>query len=991
MIALCFTASLVQANSTKYKFDIPVARLDVALSSLAQQSDTPLLFSHEAVQDVQSNPVVGHYTVHDALAILLNNTGITGNINNQGVLTVMRADSELNERDNMKSHKKRLTGLAAVLAVLLGSPGAVQAQDGGGDILEEVVVTGIRGSLQQSLAVKRNSPNFVDAITAEDIGKFPDINLGDSLSRIPGVTIERGFDGIPSNVSVRGVGSNFTLALVNGNTISTVTGQNRSFDFGIMASELIGSVDVNKTVNANIQEGGIGGTINVKLREPLDREEGLHGVFSGQAAYDDLTEDTDPRLSGLVSWKNASGTFGVLGSYSSFDFVRRTDGMETFGYVTYNVDNDGDGVADGDTVLAPNSINFILGTSDIKRTGISLSAQLRPSDNFEVIGTFLRAEDDRFVTNLNATFVAEHVFEQFAGTPLQNVQLDANGNFLSGEQRFRPQAATGPARLLNKTDLYSLKASYDDGLWSVDTTLSYNESIRDLRSGYSVLGTIPEDEFVRFRIFREGNRIAGEALEPDFDFAETINGVVFGTSIFQQRTNEELTLAMDFERQLGGVFFSSVEFGTKFRNNDYRNYQSEVYPQNYAAGVINPDYDFGFNDLPQLNFPGYNSRFSGPGRYPDRPFYDSRALYNRTVVDDFEAIDPLPGNTVNNYTVNEQTLALYGQLNLDAQLAGLPLRGNVGLRYVSQSRDVDSVISDVDSEFAGGRFSGFRPINETASTNFLLPSVNLVLELREDLQARFAAGQTVIFPSYDQLNSSISISADQRTATAGSPDLEPFESTGLDLGLEWFPAPDVAVFGTLFYKDYDAFPTTVTGFEDLSRYGTTNPLCCEVSRATSDGSGEVSGVELGIQGNFFFLPGIWQNFGGIVNATFVDGELDGLTEGGDSAVIGQSDTSYNITLYYEDERLSTRANYTYRGEFVSSTITGTGSIPDQKQADVGRLDFSASYDIWENITITFDAVNLTEATAENYRGNRSHPTYSFYSGRRFLLGARYVF
>ena len=979
VMLLLFMAYQVLANNkvekVEYEFDISEVRLDIALNRLAQQTNTPLLFSHEEVRNVQPNPVVGRYTIREALAILLNNTGITGNINDQGVLTVMRAGSELNEGDNMKFHKKRLTGLAAVLAVLLGSPGAVQAQDDG-DAMEEVVVTGIRGSLQQSLTVKRNSPNFVDAITAEDIGKFPDLNLADSLSRIPGITIERGFNGIPSNVSVRGVGNSFTLTLLNGQTISSVggtsasgTGGNRIFDFGIMASELIGSVEVSKTVSAGLQEGGVGGTINVKLREPLDQDEGFHGTFSGQAAYDDLLEKTSPRLSGLVSWKNEADTFGVLASYSSYDFVPRTDGIETFGYADRGIDTDDDGVAD-DTIFAPGEINFISGEYDIERTGISLSAQWQPSDNFELIGTFLRADIDSFGGNQNASF---HYSLDVTG-PYRNVERDSNGTFSSGEFDALIRGDTGTRNEESRTDFYFIEAEYNDDLWLARANFTYSKATYQEDNAYSIF---QNRDFLTtltpVRIYRVGDRLAGDTLDPNFDFAATLNNIGFGGSLRTRRENEDLAFSLDLERQLSGAF-NSVEFGVKYRDNAFRNRYGQLLFQD------DPQFTQVSYESVETGFGGsrYNDHFSGPGRFTNRPRFDPKRYYDAVInLGDF------PDHPPSGFAVDEQTFALYTQLNIDTEVGGLPLRGDIGLRYVDQSREVDSVVhaqNNTDFELS--------PVIQKGGSDFILPSLNLVLNLQDDLQVRFGAGKTVIFPNYPNLNSNIRVSPDGRTASAGNPDLQPFEATGIDLGLEWYPAPGVALTGALFYKDYDAFPVTVATQEDLGALALVrvNPECCLVSRPYSDGSGDINGVELNIQGDFLFLPGIWQNFGAIVNATFVDGELD--REDGSVAIVGQSDESYNVTLYYEDGRLSTRLNYTWRSDYTASLISAVRE--NQITREYGQLDFSASYELTDNFSLVFDAINLNEEDIVQLLGD-DRPTFARYHGRRFLLGARYVF
>ena len=204
-------------------------------------------------------------------------------------------------------NRTTLAAASAGAVSLAGLNGSVLAQEDVERVLEEVVVTGYRGSLLQSINMKRDSDAVVDAITAEDIGKFPDKNVAESLQRVPGVTIQRQF-GEGSAVSVRGVGNELTLTTLNGQNVAS-TGwfvfqpAKRSFNYELLPSELVGNIEVYKSSQADLPEGGVGGTVMINTRRPLSLDD-LTVFVSAEAQYQDDSEETDPLVSGLVSWKN---------------------------------------------------------------------------------------------------------------------------------------------------------------------------------------------------------------------------------------------------------------------------------------------------------------------------------------------------------------------------------------------------------------------------------------------------------------------------------------------------------------------------------------------------------------------------------------------------------------------------------------------------------------------------------------------------------------
>jgi len=287
------------------------------------------------------------------------------------------------------------------------------------DDVEVITVTGIRGSLVRSLFDKRNEDSVVDGISAEDIGKFPDQNVAESLQRITGVTIDRGDSGEGQKISIRGFGPNFNNVLFNGRTMPADNNQ-RGFSFDLIASELISGADVHKTLRADTLEGGLGGTVNVKTAKPLDFE-GFKGAASAKGVYDTLAESTNPYMSALIS-KNFDDEFGVLASFAYQQRDSRLDKAAISSYASTQVYT---GAVGSDTLtdekhLRPRSAAQIIEKSDRERIGGTLIAQWQLADNMLLTGDLLYSQ-------LSAKKDHKQVSNYYGNNPLYNTVFDEFG------------------------------------------------------------------------------------------------------------------------------------------------------------------------------------------------------------------------------------------------------------------------------------------------------------------------------------------------------------------------------------------------------------------------------------------------------------------------------------------------------------------------------------------------------------------------------------
>src|SRR5512134_2783961 len=298
---------------------------------------------------------------------------------------------------------------AAVTLAMARHAGPAYAQDAAsnaGEEIETLLVTGIRASLGKSLEVKRESAAVVDVLTSEDVGKFPDKNVAEALQRVSGVSISREF-GEGERVSIRGTAPNLNRTLLNGHAIATADwfvldqlSATRSFNYLMLPTEVIGQTEVIKGSQADIEEGGIGGTVNIKTRNPLDLPGGfLTASLTG--SYSDLADSTDPQVGALWSWKNDASSFGVLLSGIYQERNLRRDGIEFLGYSDRAIADQG-----GATVAVPDLVGSALFEQDRVRTGFNFGLQFRPSDavDINVTGLYSKLDADNFNHNYMAWF-----------------------------------------------------------------------------------------------------------------------------------------------------------------------------------------------------------------------------------------------------------------------------------------------------------------------------------------------------------------------------------------------------------------------------------------------------------------------------------------------------------------------------------------------------------------------------------------------------------
>lgn len=920
-----------------------------------------------------------------------------------------------------------------VLAGGLATPVFAQTADPSAEV-EEIVVTGFRQSLDAAINVKRESVTSVDAIVAEDIAKFPDQNLAESLQRIPGISIQRD-GGEGRAVTVRGLSGQFTRVRVNGlETITTSTdgasvNRDRSFDFNVFASELFNSLVVHKTAEAKLDEGSLGAVIDLNTGNPLAGKDGLTAVASVQGQYNDLSDDIGPRLAGLLSYRTADGVFGasVSAAYTSTDTLELGNNTVRWAQARFNSVN---GVncfttqrSGGTYVPSPGCDAAALAFHpriprygrvghDRERLGLTGSVQWAPTEQTKVSvdGLFSRFKETRTEQWAEVLFRSNE-----RSIDVTNYVIDpATNNLVSGTFN-NAWVRTENYRRKSQTEFYQL---------SLNAQHEFAENLRgSVVAGFSKSDAdIPvETTFIYDDRDAQGYR---------YDYTDSRSPLLsFGTSVTTP-SNFQLAEMRDRPSNVTNKFRTvspriewdvtdniGIEAGGVYRRFDFAVFESArdtvICPTRTTAGpdavlgtitctpssVFGPTAVYGFagtDALSQTVNLGKAGQPAGTTTTWVAPNIEAAAaltgLYNRTAV-------PQASNI---RSVREEVTGGYLQGNARGEIAGLRFAANAGLRYVVTDQSSTGLNSGVE-------------VTVKREYEDWLPSANIAFFPTEDIIVRAAASEVMTRPNLANVTPGGSVDGFNYRVSFGNPQLDPFRAKAYDVGVEWYFAPSAVASVAFFKKDIESFPLSVTRTGTYASTGLPTSIINPSSPAASNVEGQawtissiengqggsLKGVELAIQTPFSFLPGFWSNFGGIANATFVDSNVTyrvtgpAVTPGGgnpasevDATLYGLAKRAYNATLYYEDGKFSARASVAYRSGFIDAA-SATGNIFEGYNSTI-NVDASVKYRVTDQIELSLEGINLTDDYRDRYVDKAANRTYEYnHFGRTIIFGVRY--
>ena len=890
------------------------------------------------------------------------------------------------------------------LAFLVPSSMALAATAAPDDTaLQEIVVTGIRQSVQISLDAKHNAVNFVDVVSAEDIGKLPDKNIADSLARVPGVTTssaganEGGFDE-NDRISMRGTNPSLTQVLLNGHNIASgdwfvlnETGTvGRSVSFTLLPTEIVSQLQVEKSSQASLVEGGVAGTVDIITRKPLDFVNNFTVQASAGAVYATLPDKTDGQYSALGAWKNNANNFGVMLQLFSETRHLRRDGSEILGYET---------IAPGSTIALSNpdlsGVQYpaLVGATEFtqkrERNGGLFDVEFKPLDNL----TFdLNAFSSRLLApnlNDNYLFFGTRVLGQGTGqAPLPGYTVA--GNTLTSAQ-FAPVAGTAYG-VYDQISRPSSEASSHfvdlDTTWGVTDAFSLFGQI-----GYSWGdGKTPEQDVSETNPGTGAGasyQLNGLGAAPSFAFGSTNNstptplgvpvpfGFIFGDQFVDVKDSEAYA-KIDAMYKFQTDYFHDLKFGARFDKHD-RTSNGVVGQGPTAAGGTAP-YPTGFS-----NYPSNYDTFGGT--HPSDVWFWSPAqleAYNSPANVVRDPAVRLDFNSM--FEVYEKDTAGYVQ----GDFGGSNWAGNVGIRIVHTQEDIVNYTA-VDPSTPGSTFSLFGqfigvPISHSYTD--ILPSFNLKIDVAPDLVARFAAAQTMTRADYSQLAGAVSLSppgtpTGTGTGTGGNPDLKPIVSNNFDAGIEYYFAKQSLLSATLFYMDLKNYVSFGSSTRNIVSFGNGLPpggLSVPYLLSTPvNAKGRVEGAEIAYQQAFT------DNIGFIANYTYADGKQTSLITNGDDRLVGTSKATYNVQGYFENKVFSARVAYTYRSAFFSGLDRNTAF----SQEAIGSLSASFVYNITDQFSVQLDGQNLNNPILKYSALNEDQPRAFYKNGAQYFLTARF--
>ena len=854
----------------------------------------------------------------------------------------------------------------------------------------DIVVTGLRASLESAQNLKRTAPQVVDAIVASDIGKLPDLAVSDTVGRLPGVQVYRQA-GEASRVLIRGL-PDFTTTY-NGREIFTA--ETRVVALQDFPSANIAALEVFKTSTADLVSPGLAGLVNVRSRRPFDFEGGqisgsVWGLYTRQA------EKLTPNFNLLATqrWETGAGEIGLLvnGSYTELQYLdsepSNTDFLQTFRQEGTQLIADGAGQA----ARFPDVQRLFYRSGNRVRPSVNAALQWKPSPDLEIYGDFLwqgfrNKIDDRLVA-----------VELFGGSNYSNLVFRPNSNLVSsGTVVGAPNSVfTFQGATFNKTNTfqYAGGVKYDSGQFKASADLAYTKS--------TFTGSTESLD----RRFIGTPTINFDLETPQFDVSGLNqldpNGFLFA-GLFeesQRSSGRDWQGRVDLQYDFEEFFIRNVQVGARFTDRD----SIRLYANRFAG----PAAATNAGTLP-LTFRPTPEGFKGAGDL--QPFRRFASPTYGSIRDNVTALRQLVGFSTTpiearlEYTAAEETLAGYGQIVYGF---GENIDGQVGVR-----------VERTKTRVAGPVPTGIEAIDRGNEYTDWLPNASIRFRFTPELQLRLSYAQTRTRPNFVDQRPNIQLGAappggvgtesSPYPATGGNPFLRPFTSDNYDASVEYYFSRSGFASVALFRRD-------LNGFIQPSAFRFTDPTLgvVQVIGRTNTGRGRINGVEAQFQTffDFEFLPDWARGFGVQANVTYLDAKTQQLVFAGqpnelefdrisfdDGIRNGVSKWNFNFVGLYERGPLSARLTYTGRSNFLAFRDNRGTSDPYREFGNPNdRLDLSVNYNLRENLTVFADWTNITMNPFQvNFRSARDgrpaadYVRYLRYDESTVALGVRFRF
>jgi iron complex outermembrane recepter protein len=916
------------------------------------------------------------------------------------MVTKTRSSAQLVSEDTRFTTNIRRTAIslavAAALPGVLIMPATAFAQDTDDEsVVEEIITTGFRSSLRNSMMMKQNSDSIVEAVTAEDIGKLPDSSIAEALARLPGLTAQR-LNGRGQQISVRGLGPDFTTALLNGREQVT-TGDNRGVEFDQYPSELLSSVVVYKTPDASLIGAGLAGTADLRTIRPLAYGQrvlaaNLRYEWTDLPALNAGSSDSGERATLTYVDQFADDTVGVAFGYSYMSNPGQEERFNAWGYP----DN-------GAGSLVIGGAKPYVRSSELDRKGVIGVLEYQPSDTFKTALDVYYSdfEETQLLRGIELPLfwssaqlqpgftvedglITQGEFDGVVGVMRNDVTARKSNLFAAG-LNFDFQITDTWHGIV---DLSNSSVDRDDIILETYSGTGYAQSGASDNLGFSMTGTTGAVFAPSLVDYSDPNLIVitdpqgwgGGNVQAGYDNEPTI-----------EDTLNQIQFAVD--REFNGAM-NSIEFGVNYATREKKKIVNEFIMTLGGNTEAPLPSNTGLTDL----------SFLGIG---DMISYDPiQALHSGIYT--FIPNNLNPDVTIKSWEVQEDVTLGYVQVGLDTTW-GVPVTGNFGVQILNVDQSSSALAA------SGGQ----SPVAQKGGTDWteVLPSINLSFDIGNDKYIRVAAARTVARARMDQMRASMQYSWNENfrdgtdlasspwSGSGGNPEVKPWVANALDLSFEkYFADGSGYVSIAAFYKDLEEFIVELPIVFDFTGFPVpvdstppiTDPTFFQgyVTAPVNGQGGSIKGLEFSLSLSGEIFTDALRNFGLVGNYSSTKSSIKPIKGGPEIPIPGLSEDVANITLYYENDSFSARVSNRYRSEFLGE-VTGFGGGRDYRQIDSESvLDAQLSYNFsgtLEGLTLLLQGFNLTDEplrTFSSLTDNRLIADYQRY-GKSFMIGASY--
>ncbi len=870
--------------------------------------------------------------------------------------------------------------------------------------LDTIVVTGIRAGIEGAISTKRDATSIVEAISAEDIGKLPDVSIAESIARLPGLAAQR-VAGRAQVISVRGLSPDFSTTLLNGREMVS-TGDNRSVEFDQYPSELVNGVTVYKTPDASLVGQGLSGTIDMQTIRPLayDGSAVMVGARYSRNSLDAAANsDADgQRLNATWIGKFADDTFGIAIGYSHINGAIQEN--QVGWYEPWQQLGDGwrPGVDAG--TWYSDGVKALRRTGYADRDGVMATLQFRPSNawtsTLDLFYTQAEQEDtaNQFEVNLSGWNGGYD-----PGLLWTGVTTNANGSLTGGTaNNVYPLVRGMYNKREDEINAFGWLNEFNVGQVAIVADVGWSKATRDelnLENNLQ-LYPMPQLDSVDVSVSNSGF----SQLVPGLDYSDPaalyLNNTIYGSGYGKVPSVEDELKTFKLAATIpAGGWFSGVDVGVNYADREKDKTQPEGNINLGAQGPIPVGAD--------LQYSPVNLGFAGIGYIPAWNVPEAVARYMT-----FEPVDNLSYLIPKAWVVNEKITTGFAQADLDTEWGGVPVTGNIGLQLQHVDQSSDSRFWDA-TQPAGQEIT---PVHGGKTYTDVLPSMNLAFSFAHEQMLRVALARQVARPRVDQLRSSLEFGVNTGTGrpggSGGNPELDPWRANAFDISYEKYFGTKAYVAAAYFYKDLRSYIYTQTrddfDFSDLLVDYVPGPNDAPVqeigdfTQPMNGKGGALQGLELTASLPFELFSEALTGFGVVASASFFDSDIEILDPESASSVgsdpislPGLSDRVYNWTLYYERNGFEARINQRRRSDFIGEIGNFNGNRTLRYVVGENITDAQVSYSFGSGslagMTLLLQASNLTNEAYQTYAGSKDRPLEYIEWGRTITFGVNYRF